>query len=137
MAGAAKESRRSRLLTYGHGRTVEAAAEPSSKQRLVEYDLSTACRWLGNSPTVAARHYAMSTDTDGAFNRAIAGPESTPVEAAQKAAQYGAVLPSMGQHAEGDDMQKPQYLPGNADTCESIHMEILGVEGLEPSTLRV
>ena len=106
MAGAAKESRRSRLLTYGHGRTVEAAAEPSSKQRLVKYDLSTACRGLGNSPTVAARHYAMSTDTDGAFNRAIAGPESTPVEAAQKAAQYGAVLPSIASHAESDDMQK-------------------------------
>ncbi len=104
---------------------------------MAEYDLSTACRWLGNSPTVAARHYAMSTDTDGAFNRAVAGPESTPVEAAQKAAQYGAVLPSIASHAESDDMQKPQYLPGNADTCESIHMEILGVEGLEPSTLRV
>ena len=96
MAGAAKASRRSRLLTYGHGRTVEAAAEPSSKQRLVEYDLSTACRGLGNSPAVAARHYAMATDADGAFKRAIAEPESkpekVPCSALQNALQYDAVL---------------------------------------------
>ena len=28
-------------------------------------------RWLGNSPAVAARHFAMSTDRDGSFQRAI------------------------------------------------------------------
>lgn len=49
-----------------------------------EYDLSTVCRWIGNSPTVAARHYATSVDLDADFRRA-AGME--PGEAQQKAQQ--------------------------------------------------
>ena len=39
------------------------------------YSLSTACRWLGNSPAVAATHYAMSVDQDGDLQKAIQVPE--------------------------------------------------------------
>gem|GEM_PF-2049941 len=42
------------------------------------YDLATACKWLGNSPTVAAKHYAMSTNLDDDFKRAAARPKSGP-----------------------------------------------------------
>ena len=35
-----------------------------------EYDLATVCKWIGNSPTVAAKHYATSVDLDADFRRA-------------------------------------------------------------------
>lgn len=35
-----------------------------------EYDLATVCKWIGNSPAVAAKHYAMSVDLDADFRRA-------------------------------------------------------------------
>ena len=35
-----------------------------------EFDLATVCKWIGNSPEVAARHYAVSCDLDGDFQRA-------------------------------------------------------------------
>lgn len=41
-----------------------------------QYDLATACRWLGNSPVVAAKQDATSTDLDADFRRA-AGLEPT------------------------------------------------------------
>jgi hypothetical protein len=35
-----------------------------------EYDLATVCKWIGNSPAVAAKHYAMCVDLDADFRRA-------------------------------------------------------------------
>lgn len=35
-----------------------------------EYDLATVCKWIGNSPAVAAKHYATSVDLDSDFRRA-------------------------------------------------------------------
>jgi integrase len=35
-----------------------------------EYDLATVCKWIGNSPAVAAKHYATSVDLDADFKRA-------------------------------------------------------------------
>jgi len=49
-----------------------------------EYDLATVCRWIGNSPAVAARHYATSIDLDADFRRAAG---LGPIEAQQKAQQ--------------------------------------------------
>lgn len=45
---------------------------------MADYGLSTACQWLGNSPVVAARHYAVSTDLSGDFRRAAGIPEPGP-----------------------------------------------------------
>ncbi|MEK6643633.1 MAG: site-specific integrase [Planctomycetota bacterium] len=35
-----------------------------------EYDLATVCKWIGNSPTIAAEHYATSVDLNADFRRA-------------------------------------------------------------------
>ncbi|HEY7088291.1 MAG TPA: tyrosine-type recombinase/integrase [Tepidisphaeraceae bacterium] len=35
-----------------------------------EYDLATVCKWIGNSPAVAAKHYATSVDLNADFKRA-------------------------------------------------------------------
>ncbi len=34
------------------------------------FDLATACKWIGNSPAVAAKHDAMSSDLSSDFARA-------------------------------------------------------------------
>ncbi|CAN5486532.1 hypothetical protein BH10PLA1_BH10PLA1_16300 [soil metagenome] len=54
-----------------------------------QYDLTTVCKWIGNSPAVAAKHYAMSMDLDGDFRRA-AGLGDTLTKAQQNAQQSAA-----------------------------------------------
>ena len=49
-----------------------------------EYDLATVCKWIGNSPAIAARHYATSIDLDADFQRAAG------MGAAQQKAQQSA-----------------------------------------------
>ncbi|MEE8170067.1 MAG: site-specific integrase [Phycisphaerae bacterium] len=51
-----------------------------------EYDLSTVCKWIGNSPAVAAKHYAMSIDLDSDFRRAAGLPAKAQQNAQQTAA---------------------------------------------------
>jgi hypothetical protein len=62
-----------------------------------EYDLATVCRWIGNSPAIAAEHYAMNIDLDADFRRAVG--EQTP-EAQQKAQQSAAA--DAGQQTSAD-----------------------------------
>ena len=71
-----------------------------------EYDLATVCRWIGNSPAVAARHYATSVDLDADFRRA-AGLGAA--EAQQKAQQ------SASADGEHDMLGETPY---HADTPE-------------------
>ena len=58
--------------------------------------MTTVCRWIGNSPVVAARPYATAIDRDADFRRAVARPEAAggndSSEAQQSAAAEG------GQH---------------------------------------
>ena len=54
-----------------------------------EYDLATVCKWIGNSPAIAAKHYAMCVDLDADFKRASKWEEGA-VEAQQNAQQSAA-----------------------------------------------
>ena len=94
-------------------------AEPAGHSRETElmrsYDLATVCRWIGNSPAVAAKHYAMSTDLNADFQRAI-----TPTEAQQKAQQSPSA--GHGQAMTGkptDDAKTPENIV-NDDDCQSV-----------------
>lgn len=74
-----------------------------------EYDLATVCKWIGNSPAVAAKHYAMSVDLDADFRRA------TGLEQAQQKAQQIAQ-----QTAESSDGQEMTFTPSfNEKTPET------------------
>ena len=53
-----------------------------------EYDLATVCKWIGNSPAVAARHYATSMDLNADFQRAAG---FAPQQAQQNAQQSASV----------------------------------------------
>ncbi len=99
------------------------------------YPAHVVADWLGHSEAIAQEHYLSTTDAH--FERAVAEPESKPengpCSALQKALQYDAVLPSIASHAENDDMQKPQCLLGNADTCESMQNVSMPGTGFEPA----
>ena len=97
---------------------------------MAEYSLSTACRWLGNSPTVAARHYAMSVDQDADFQNAI-GP------GAVKGAVADTGIGAPGCATVLANPSIPSDIRGKAHSCTLEHIDKLGVEGLEPPTLRV
>ncbi|MCL2648891.1 MAG: site-specific integrase [Phycisphaerales bacterium] len=51
-----------------------------------DYDLKTVCQWIGNSPEIAARHYAMSQDLDADFQRATGRTNKAQQKAQQTAA---------------------------------------------------
>ncbi len=75
-----------------------------------QYDLTTVCKWIGNSPAVAARHYAMSVDLNADFERASdCGGEA---KAQQKAQQSAAT--SEGQAATSE-AEKPRFQAENED----------------------
>ncbi len=53
-----------------------------------EYDLATVCRWIGNSPAIAAKHYATSIDLNADFRRASGQADKATAPAVQNAVQY-------------------------------------------------
>jgi len=71
-----------------------------------EYDLATVCKWIGNTPAIAAKHYATSVDLDADFRRAAGlGDAPSPngadgAEAQQKAQQ--SVSAGRGQAVTGE-----------------------------------
>lgn len=99
---------------------------------MAAYDLATACRWLGNSPTIAAQHYAMSTDNDGAFRKAVGEPCS----ALQNALQYTAVTSSNKPQVTDAAMQKSPNLRGLTRADGMSNKVLMGRTGLEPVTPR-
>ncbi len=76
-----------------------------------EYDLATVCRWIGNSPAVAAKHYATSVDLDADFRRAAGLDAGTAQHQAQQKAQQSA--------AEGDEQQRTAKTVGSAEPQEN------------------
>lgn len=79
-----------------------------------EYGLSTVCKWIGNSPTVAAKHYAVSVDLDGDFRRASAAAETGAVKGT-------VVNDGKGVPADGDGETKNTETPVKRGSDELCH----------------
>lgn len=75
-----------------------------------EYDLATACRWIGNSPAVAARHYSMSIDLDADFRRAVGQGVG---EAQQKAQQSASARREQAMSGGVTDRTRHPEKPGS------------------------
>ncbi|HEX2973838.1 MAG TPA: hypothetical protein VHP11_16010, partial [Tepidisphaeraceae bacterium] len=82
---------------------------------LREYDFATVCKWMGNSPAVAARHYATSVDLDGDFRRAAGLVD----QAQQKAQQSAAGKPCQGKTSTGGENTQTPAEPGFV-TCSQV-----------------
>ena len=68
-----------------------------------QYDLATVCRWIGNSPEIAARHYATSIDLNDDFRRAVGAPNEAQRNAQCSASTGGAQpLPASHPNREND-----------------------------------
>jgi len=86
-----------------------------------EYDLATVCRWIGNSPAVAARHYATSVDLDSDFRRAAGlAPAPAAVEAQQKAQQSAAEQGCQQETAVRPDFAQPLGDAGLVNSRQSL-----------------
>ena len=100
------------------------------------FPLATVTKWLGNTPSVALRHYV--DPTEAAFDRALewwpTGGAKSGAHAAQKAAQQGAA-------SKGNE---PQNLSEVLEDCESMpfgscrnylpHKDLLEYQGIETAT---
>jgi hypothetical protein len=85
-----------------------------------EYDLATVCRWIGNSPAVAARHYATSVDLDADFRRAAGfAPVEPQQDAQQKAQQSASVDDDQPLSGETPDRRKRREKRA-FDTCGHV-----------------
>lgn len=84
-----------------------------------DYDLSTACAWIGNSPAVAARHYAMSVDRDADFRKAI-GLDEAQQKAQQKAQQSASASDRQGEPVNPADGAKPLENRTVDNACQSV-----------------
>ncbi len=83
-------------------------------------------------PTLAARHYAMSTDRDGSFQRAISREPGT----VKSAVDLAGITAHEREHQKGD-MPKGPVIHNNALICTVEYIDIMGGEGLEPTTSAV
>src|SRR6185295_7207846 len=75
-----------------------------------EYDLATVCKWIGNSPAVAAKHYATSVDLNADFQRAIG-------QAQQNAQQTAATSACQGETPAMHSNEKTPANRGSVDSC--------------------
>jgi len=79
-----------------------------------EYDLATVCKWIGNSPAIAATHYATSVDLDSDFKRA-AGIDAKPVQQAQQNAQQSTAIDGEQRLSEATSNREERE-----QTCEEV-----------------
>ncbi len=89
-----------------------------------EYPITTACRWIGNTVSIAARHYVQVTDDD--FLRASGAAQ----QAAQNPAQQTAETGCKGSHENTGTPRFSREYQG-VRTCANVQVER---KGLEPST---
>ncbi len=92
-----------------------------------KFPIQVVCKWIGNSPQVASKHYLQVTEEH--FQKAVQNP-----------VQYPAATPSTDSQHESQHIQKPAIygpLRNDATPCESKNLQRLGRTGLEPVTLRV
>ena len=104
----------------------------SRETELVEkYPVQVVTAWLGNTPSVAMKHYLMVTDEH--FNSAVRDE----THAAQKAAQQGAVLAGNTSHGARGPNAEPLAKLGVADNCDLLQRSKMAGTGFEPVTSRL
>ncbi len=95
------------------------------------HPLHVVCAWIGNTHSVAMKHYLQVTDAD--FDRA-AGADA---KAAQNPAQQAHAEGRREMIEEPEAHEKTPEMPGYAVPCEVLQTCSVGDEGLEPPTSTV
>ncbi|MBI2826534.1 MAG: tyrosine-type recombinase/integrase [Planctomycetia bacterium] len=92
-----------------------------------EYPAHVVCAWIGNSESVARKHYLQLTDEH--FARAVQGG---PSKAAQKTAQHAHAEERREPQEQLDAQEKAPVLPGPAASCEYLPLCPVPPRGVEP-----
>jgi hypothetical protein len=88
------------------------------------------CKWLGNSPKIARKHYLKVTDEHfAAAQKPFAESEAL---ALQKAAQSAAVTKSKVGKKSPQVVTENGVLPNVTESCKDLLNKYVGDEGLEP-----
>jgi integrase len=104
----------------------------SRETELVErFPVQAVTSWLGNTPSVAMRHYLMTTDAH--FDAAIQGEP----EAAQNPAQRAHAEERTEAQPVGTAHEKTPVLQGFASRCDVVHKCSIAGTGFEPATSRL
>ena len=104
----------------------------SRETELVEaYPVQVVASWLGNSPSVAMRHYLMTTDEH--FESALKGD----AQVAQNAAQQAHARSGSTSQSRQPAQEKTPVLPGYAGGCDSTRPAEVAGTGFEPATSRL
>ena len=104
----------------------------SRETELVEkYPVQAVTSWLGNTPSVALRHYLMTTDEH--FAAAVKGE----TKAAQNTAQHAHVSGGSKSQSDPTAQQKTPVLPGSASGCDDMQTTQMAGTGFEPATSRL
>ena len=104
----------------------------SRETELVEsYPIQVVASWLGNTPSVAMRHYLMTTDEH--FETAIKDDRQAAQNAAQQAHAKGGSKSQNKQPAH----EKTPVFPGCASKCEGTQLLEVAGTGFEPVTSRL
>jgi hypothetical protein len=108
----------------------------SRETELVEtYPVQVVTSWLGNTPSIAMRHYLMTTDEH--FEAAVKGTSAASGKAAQKAAQHAHARVRGEPQSELVAHEKTPVLPGFAGTCDGMQLPQMAGTGFEPATSRL
>lgn len=108
----------------------------SRETELVEkYPVQVVTSWLGNTPSVAMRHYLMTTDEH--FDAAVKGNSDATQKAAQKAAQQAHAVTRSESQMVMTAHEKTPVLPGFASGCNSMLPPEVAGTGFEPVTSRL
>ena len=93
-----------------------------------EHPITTVCKWIGNTVSIAAKHYVQVTDED--FKRAVRGDKNTEDRALQNALQSAAQL----QRTSPIKKNRNPVSPGKCGVLQSgADFKAEGM-GLEPTT---
>jgi integrase len=104
----------------------------SRETELVEvYPVQVVTSWLGNTPSVAMRHYLMTTDEH--FDAAVNGD----IKVAQKAAQHAHAIERNEPQVATAAHKKTPALPGLASSGDFSQLPEMAGTGFEPVTSRL
>ena len=104
----------------------------SRETELVEnYPIQVVTSWLGNTPSVAMRHYLMTTDEH--FAAAIGGDG----KAAHKAAQHAHASNRTDSQSQPSAQEKTPALLRFATSCDTVQKARVAGAGFEPTTSRL
>ncbi len=99
------------------------------------FPLATVAKWLGNTPSVALRHYVDPTEAafDLALNWRPGGAKSGAPEA-QKPAQQAAAGNGSESHNSSEVLEGCEFMPLGASRNSLLHKDLMEAAGIEPAS---